>query len=176
MLAGVALFLWSEETADASMAPADGTDAYGGAIAPTLTTTSTAFVTPAAGQAYEALFESASAAYGIPEGLLSAIAQVESNYNPNITSAPNANGTTDQGIMQINSANVASSGINPYDPTQAIPYAAGMLANLYAQFGSWGEAVAGYNGGAGAVKPGQPYSAQVAGYVSKVENLTGVLS
>jgi soluble lytic murein transglycosylase-like protein len=53
-------------------------------------------------QAFYDCFKKASERYSVPIGLLYAIAKVESNFNPAAINR-NSNGSTDYGIMQINS-------------------------------------------------------------------------
>lgn len=52
--------------------------------------------------AFYECFQKASDRYSVPIGLLYAIARVESNFNPSAINR-NTNGSTDYGIMQINS-------------------------------------------------------------------------
>ncbi len=54
------------------------------------------------GAAYGFCFDEAGARYGIPPALLQAIAKVESNYDPTAIHQ-NQDGSTDRGLMQINS-------------------------------------------------------------------------
>jgi hypothetical protein len=70
--------------------------------------------------AYADLFASATAKYGLPQGLLSAVAKAESGYNPNAVSGAGA-----RGLMQLMPATAAGLGVNPLDPTQAVDGAAG---------------------------------------------------
>lgn len=60
-----------------------------------------AWVSTSANAFYEC-FQKASVRYSVPIGLLYAIAKVESNFNPAARNH-NVNGSTDYGIMQINS-------------------------------------------------------------------------
>lgn len=93
---------------------------------------------------YGQLFQAASAKYGVPVGLLQAVAQNESGFNPQASSNVGA-----QGIMQVMPQNDAALGIsNPYDPAQNIYGAARLLAqNLKATGGNVGRAVLMYHGG-----------------------------
>lgn len=131
------------------------------------------WITPSNGQQFDPLFDESSDEYAIPAGLLSRIAKEESNYNPNAKSPTNSNGTYDAGLMQINSTNIAASGINPYDPASAIDYAAQMLATDYARFGTWSAAVAAYNAGPNAVSTGK-IPASTRAYVASVMVDTGL--
>lgn len=59
-------------------------------------------------------FEDAGSAYGISPALLEGIAKVESNLNPKAINK-NTNGTSDIGLMQINSAWLKSISLNAND-------------------------------------------------------------
>ena len=73
--------------------------------------------------------------------------QQESGFNPGAGSPAGA-----EGIAQFMPATAASMGIDPYDPSQALPGAARLMASLSAQFGGdYAKALAAYNAGAGAV-------------------------
>ncbi len=87
----------------------------------------------------------ASAAYGVPLPLLTAVATKESGLNPNAT------GTSgEQGLMQIMPANFASLGVtNGYDTQQSANAGAQLLSKLYAQYGDWNTALIAYNEGSG---------------------------
>lgn len=97
-----------------------------------------------------ALFASAEQQYGLPTDLLARQGWQESDWN---VSAVGAAG--EQGIMQFMPATAASVGLSaPFDPTQAIPAAASLLASYYKQFGKWSLALAAYNAGPGNVANG----------------------
>ncbi|MDA8391751.1 MAG: NlpC/P60 family protein [Actinomycetota bacterium] len=125
---------------------------------------------PGVPQSLAPLFAQATAQYGLPQGLLAAIGQVESNYNPSAVSSAGA-----QGLMQIMPSTAAGLGINPFDPAQAVDGAARILAGNMAQFRSLPLAVAAYNAGAGAVSRygGIPPYTQTQTYVSRVMSLMG---
>jgi soluble lytic murein transglycosylase-like protein len=74
--------------------------------------------------------------------------QQESGFNPNAGSPAGA-----EGIAQFMPGTAASMGVNPYDPSSALPGAARMMASLAAQFGGdYSKALAAYNAGSGAVQ------------------------
>jgi hypothetical protein len=88
--------------------------------------------------------------YQIPWPIFWAWIQNESGWNPNAKSGMNTNGTYDEGIAQINSANVGQPGwtSNPYDPYSSLQVAAENLHNYFIHWGgSWTNALAAYNGG-----------------------------
>lgn len=122
------------------------------------------------GGPYAQLFASASAAYGLPAGLLPAIATAESNMDPQAVSSAGA-----EGLMQLMPQTAASLGVNPYDPAQAVPAAASLLSSYLQRFGSLPLAVAAYNAGPGAVEAhkGVPPYSQTTAYVQKVLALMG---
>lgn len=99
------------------------------------------------GKAYLPLIQSAAARFGVPWPLLSAQLQQESDFNPDAVSSAGA-----QGIAQFMPATAAEYGLmNPFDPHQAIPAQAHYMADLYAQFHNWSQALAAYNAGPTAV-------------------------
>jgi soluble lytic murein transglycosylase-like protein len=84
---------------------------------------------------------------GISPDLFVRQIQQESGFNPNAGSPAGA-----EGIAQFMPGTAASMGINPYDPAQALPGAARLMASLAAQFGGdYAKALAAYNAGPGAV-------------------------
>jgi len=84
--------------------------------------------------------------------MVMALIQQESGGNPNAVGS-NPNGTTDQGLFQINSSNLASLGVtNPLDPTQNTQAGLTLLQQYYNQFGNWTEALEAYNEGPNALK------------------------
>ncbi len=113
-------------------------------------------------------FAAATSIYGLPQGMLQAVAQVESNFNPNAVSSAGA-----QGLMQIMPQTASSIGVNPMDPTQAIYGAAYLLAQKLQTFGSVPLALAAYNAGDGAVRSfgGIPPYPQTQNYVTSVMSI-----
>lgn len=123
---------------------------------------------------YLPIFQQAAASNNVNVNLLLAIAKVESNFNPKAVSSAGA-----LGIMQIMPGTAAGLGINPLDPSQAIPGAAKLLSEKLSAFGSPSLAAAAYNAGDNAVKNygGIPPYPQTQKYVAAVlSNMTGVAS
>ena len=96
-------------------------------------------------------WESVGAKYNIHPALLFAIAKTESGIRPNITSAPNKNGSYDIGMMQINSSwlpTLAKHGITEkhlYDPCISLDVGAWVLHHNMQRFGNSWTAVGAYN-------------------------------
>ena len=85
---------------------------------------------------------------GVPPSIALAVAQHESQFQPN---AQNPNSSA-AGLFQMLSTTGAAQGVtDPYDPTQDIPAGVGLLAKLYAQYGNWNTALEAYSEGQGAV-------------------------
>lgn len=123
------------------------------------------------GVPYAALFNAASREYGVPAGLLAAVAKQESGYNPRAVSPAGA-----QGLMQLMPGTARSLGVdNPLDPSQAVDGAARMLRDLIMRFGSIELALAGYNAGPGAVMKydGIPPYPETRNYVRNVMAMMG---
>ena len=119
-----------------------------------------------AGSPYSELFAAAGARYGVDPALLSAVAKVESGYDPSAVSPAGA-----RGLMQLMPGTARSLGVDPDDPAQAVDGAARMLSGLLTQFGGRVDlALAGYNAGAGAVQRygGVPPSPETRTYVHRV--------
>lgn len=95
---------------------------------------------------YDPLFKAASERYGVPSCLLSRLAYQESRYNKYAYNS----GSHASGIMQI-VTRWHPTVKDPFDPNEAIPYAAKYLSDLYRQFGSWDKAMAAYNWGPGSL-------------------------
>ncbi|MCX6397856.1 MAG: transglycosylase SLT domain-containing protein [Propionibacteriales bacterium] len=96
---------------------------------------------------YGDLFTRAAEKYGVPAGLLSAVAKQESGYNPKAVSPAGA-----QGLMQLMPGTAKGLGVtNSFDPAQAVDGAARMLRDLTNRFGRTDLALAAYNAGPGAV-------------------------
>lgn len=115
---------------------------------------------------FKPLFDSASAQYGIPAGLLMRQGEVESALKAD---ARNPSGAT--GIMQIIPKWHPELGeAGALDPARAIPYAAKILRQWKDQFGSWELALAAYNAGPGNVTKygGIPPFPETQAYVEKI--------
>lgn len=96
---------------------------------------------------YDDLFKQAAEKYGVDWKDLKAIAVVESGLNPTARHQ-NANGTTDRGLMQLNSRFDRDRGVtDPFDPQQNVFAAAKLYADLLRQSGGdkW-QAFKRYNG------------------------------
>ncbi|MDA8186222.1 MAG: NlpC/P60 family protein [Acidimicrobiales bacterium] len=118
------------------------------------------------------LFVQSATRAGIPPVMLAAVAKAESGFNPMAVSSAGA-----QGIMQLMPQTAAAHGVSdPFDPAQAVPAAASILAGNLAQFGSVPLALAAYNAGAGAVASygGIPPYPQTQAYVQRVMGYMGV--
>jgi cell wall-associated NlpC family hydrolase len=120
---------------------------------------------------YQSIFQAASAISGVPGTLLSAVAGTESGFQPGAVSGAGA-----EGLMQLMPGTAASMGVNPFDPAQAVPAAAQLLASYHQQFGSWSLALAAYNAGPGAVQQysGVPPYPQTQAYVQGVLSRAGM--
>lgn len=97
---------------------------------------------PPAGEPYFYDLMAASTTYNLPPLLLARVAWQESRFVPSAISPAGA-----QGIMQI--VPKWHPGVDPFEPSEAIPYAASYLEKLFKQFGSWDKALAAYNWGPG---------------------------
>jgi cell wall-associated NlpC family hydrolase len=122
-------------------------------------------VSPAV-SAYAAQFAAAEQRFGLPSGMLAAVAQQESGGNARAVSPAGA-----QGLMQLMPSTAAGMGVDPFDPSQAIPAAARILSRNLDEFGgSVPLALAAYNAGAGAVERygGIPPYAETQNYVKRI--------
>src|SRR5712691_10301847 len=89
------------------------------------------------------LIESAARADHLPVGFLTRIIWRESSFRAAVVSPAGA-----EGIAQFMPQTARERGLaDPFDPEQAIPKAARLLADLRRQFGSLGVAAAAYNAG-----------------------------
>ncbi|WP_429884663.1 lytic transglycosylase domain-containing protein [Geoalkalibacter halelectricus] len=93
-------------------------------------------------------FEEAAEEYGVPAGLLWAIAKVESNFDP-LAVQVNRNGSTDHGVMQINSTwighwpDVSREALD--DPCTNVRIGARVLADCLGRLGYTWEGIGCYN-------------------------------
>jgi hypothetical protein len=93
------------------------------------------------------LIESAARAHHLPVGFMTRVIWRESSFRPRVVSPAGA-----QGIAQFMPGTAQQRGLaDPFDPEQAIPKAAGLLAELRRRFGNLGAAAAAYNAGPGRV-------------------------
>jgi hypothetical protein len=93
------------------------------------------------------LVESAARANHIPVALLTRLIWTESRFQAHVVSPKGA-----QGIAQFMPGTAAERGLaDPFDPEQAIPKAARLVADLAQRFGNFGLAAAAYNAGSNRV-------------------------
>lgn len=94
-------------------------------------------------QALCRMIESAAVRHQLPVDFLTRLIWQESSFRPGVTSHAGA-----QGVAQFMPGTAAERGLtDPFDPDQAIPKSAGLLADLRTRFGNLGLAAAAYNGG-----------------------------
>ena len=120
---------------------------------------------------YAGLVEQAAAKSGTPAPLLAAILYNESRFQPGVVSSAGA-----EGIAQFMPATAAANGVEPFDPSSAIPGAADMLAGFHKAFGSWTDAIAAYAAGGGAVEAagGVPQDGSTPAYVATALSEAGM--
>lgn len=95
-------------------------------------------------QALCRLIESSATARGLPVSFLTRLIWRESSFRLGALSPAGA-----QGVAQFMPGTARERGLlDPFDPEQAIPHAAHLLADLKRRFGNLGLAAAAYNGGA----------------------------
>ncbi|KAA0123939.1 lytic transglycosylase domain-containing protein [Methylobacterium sp. P1-11] len=98
-------------------------------------------------QALCRLIDDAAKARGLPVPFLTRLIWRESSFRVGVVSPAGA-----QGVAQFMPGTARERGLlDPFDPEQAIPHAAHLLADLKTQFGNLGLAAAAYNGGAARV-------------------------
>ncbi|MFK5596701.1 transglycosylase SLT domain-containing protein [Methylobacterium sp. HMF5984] len=98
-------------------------------------------------QALCRLIEGSARARGLPVPFLTRLIWRESAFRVGVVSPVGA-----QGVAQFMPGTARERGLaDPFDPEQAIPHAAHLLADLKRQFGNLGLAAAAYNGGPGRV-------------------------
>ena len=119
--------------------------------------------------AYFDTIQQAAQKYGVDPKLVSAVAEVESGFNPKAVSSAGA-----VGIMQLMPDTAASLGVNPYDARQNIEGGTHYLRQLLDAFhGDIRQAVAAYNAGPQAVRDygGVPPYGETQTYVDSVLDL-----
>jgi soluble lytic murein transglycosylase-like protein len=123
----------------------------------------------------ESCWQQAAARFDVPPELLVAIAAVESGFDPRAKNMSHTarTGSTDLGLMQINSAHLprlAQWGISPtqlLDPCINVHVGAWLLAEIFSRLGRTWEAVGAYNAGCSQLK-GSRCAAARASYAWKV--------
>jgi len=94
-------------------------------------------------QALCRMIEGAAVARGLPVEFFTRLVWQESSFRPSVTSGAGA-----QGVAQFMPGTTAERQLaDPFDPEQAIPKSAELLAELRGRFGNLGLAAAAYNGG-----------------------------
>jgi hypothetical protein len=120
---------------------------------------------------YRQLVLRSARAAGITPALLAAVLKAESDFNPRVVSSAGA-----QGIAQFMPGTARGMGVDdPFDPAQAIPGSARLIASGIREFRSVPLALAAYNAGGGAVRRyrGIPPYPETQAYVDKVMALAG---
>lgn len=96
----------------------------------------------------DARFDAAADQNGLPRGVLNAMAERESSFDPTIQGPVLPQGDRAQGLMQFRPATAQRYGIDPLNPDQAIPGAARYLSDLVqSNGGDLGAALQQYGGG-----------------------------
>jgi hypothetical protein len=94
-------------------------------------------------QALCRMIEAAATEYRLPVEFFTRLIWQESSFRPGVQSGAGA-----QGVAQFMPGTAAERRLaDPFDPEQAIPKSAGLLADLRTRFGNLGLAAAAYNGG-----------------------------
>ncbi|HEV2554947.1 MAG TPA: lytic transglycosylase domain-containing protein [Bosea sp. (in: a-proteobacteria)] len=89
------------------------------------------------------LIDEAASANAVPSAFLTRLIFQESSFRAGVTSPAGA-----QGVAQFMPGTARERGLaDPFDPEQALPKAAHLLAELRQRFGNWGLAAAAYNAG-----------------------------
>jgi cell wall-associated NlpC family hydrolase len=130
-------------------------------------TASAAITTGSPLAAYSNIFSTDESKYGLPSGLLAAVAKIESGGNASAVSPAGA-----EGLMQLMPGTARSLGVDPLNPSQAVDGAARMLSGLLQKYhGSIPLTLAAYNAGPGAVDHygGIPPYTETQNYVVKVQ-------
>lgn len=95
------------------------------------------------GQALCSLIEAAAQRHEVPRDFLTKLIWQESSFRTGVVSPAGA-----QGVAQFMPGTAKERGLtDPFDPEQAIPKAAELIADLSREFGNLGLAAAAYNGG-----------------------------
>jgi soluble lytic murein transglycosylase-like protein len=122
---------------------------------------------------YDALIEEHAADHGVDVGLVRAVIQAESAFNPRARSVKGA-----MGLMQLMPATAAQYGVdNPYDPAQNIRGGVAYLRSLLTKYsGNQELALAAYNAGPEAVEKygAVPPYRETRNYIDRIRRSTNV--
>jgi len=111
--------------------------------------------------------------YGVPVNVALGIASHESGFNPNATNN-NTNGTTDYGVMQLNTSVLQTFGLTPaqaFDPQTNIDTSMKLMSMYLSKYnGDVNTALWAYASGAGTVAAGGPPNSTATGFINYVTN------
>lgn len=97
-------------------------------------------------------FTAAEKKYGLPDGMLAALAQAESDFDKDVISGKRKSRVGATGLMQFMPATAKELGVDPLNVDSSIDGAGKYLKQLYSQTGSWNGALSSYNWGIGNYK------------------------
>jgi hypothetical protein len=112
--------------------------------------------------------------YGVPPSIALGIASHESGFNPNATNL-NTNGTTDYGVMQLNTSVLQTYGLTPaqaFDPQTNIDTSMSLLGGYLSKYGNIDTALQAYASGPGTVASGAAPNATASQFISYVTSYT----
>lgn len=101
---------------------------------------------------YREAIAAAELRHGLPADMLARLLWQESHYRDDIITGQTKSPAGALGIAQFMPGTARDMGINPLDPWQSIDAAGKYLAQQYASFGTWAQALAAYNWGPGNVR------------------------
>jgi soluble lytic murein transglycosylase-like protein len=111
------------------------------------------------------LIQQQALASGVPPAIALAVAQQESGVSQWTASGNLVTGSSGEiGVFQLMPATAAGLGVDPTDVNQNISGGISLLAQLYAKFGNWSQALSAYNSGSPSGSPS---------YAASVLNLAG---
>lgn len=121
-------------------------------------------------QSVQQMIISAAQQYGVPTNIALGIAAHESGFNPSAINN-NTNGTSDYGVMQLNTSTLQTLGLTPIDaldPQTNIDAAMALLGGYIDQYGDINTALQAYASGPGNVASGASPNQTAQGFISYV--------